>query len=521
MSEEQEDLKNFLSMNINPTEFYQPLFDSAGEGIILVNEDGVIIMANIRMVKLFGYEKDELIGENLSILIPKSVRKSHKGHFSSYFKSPKMRVMGKGMTLSGAKKNGDVFSVEISLNHFMSNGEMYAIALITDISDRKEAENKIVELNEKLEQRVQERTKQLTKSEQLYSAIARNFPDGTINVLDKKLNYVFVEGKELFKMGVTSETLIGTNYTERLPENIAGEVSKQLNQVFSGKVVTFELELDENYYVLDAVPLTNENKKIEQVLVVEKNVTQNKKAENEMKKTLKNERELNRMKSRFVSMASHEFRTPLSTILSSASLISKYRDKDQQPNRDKHIVKIKSSVHNLTSILNDFLSLEKLEAGKINCVMEDLNIEHFCNLIIEDLQGLLKSGQEIIYTHTGAINKVNLDKQLIGNSLLNLLSNSIKYSEENQKIELNTSIKNNMLKIDISDEGIGIPKREQKHLFDRFFRAENATNIQGTGLGLNITKKYIDLMNGSIAINSKEKIGTTVSISIPQKKNNG
>ena len=240
-----------------------------------------------------------------------------------------------------------------------------------------------------------------------------------------------------------------------------------------------------------------------------------------MKKTLKNERELNRMKSRFVSMASHEFRTPLSTILSSASLISKYRDKDQQPNRDKHIVKIKSSVHNLTSILNDFLSLEKLEAGKINCVMEDLNIEHFCNLIIEDLQGLLKSGQEIIYTHTGAINKVNLDKQLIGNSLLNLLSNSIKYSEENQKIELNTSIKNNMLKIDISDEGIGIPKREQKHLFDRFFRAANATNIQGTGLGLNITKKYIDLMNGSIAINSKEKIGTTVSISIPQKKNNG
>lgn len=507
-------------MKINPEEFYQPLFDSAGEGIILVNGDGVIIMANIRMVKLFGYEKNELIGEHLSILIPKSSRKNHKGHFNSYFKSPKVRVMGRGVTLSGEKKNGDVFSVEISLNFFKSNGEMYAIALITDISDRKKAEDKIIELNEKLEHRVKERTKQLTKSEQLYSAIAQNFPDGTINVLDKNLNYVFVEGKELFKMGITSETLIGTRYTERLPKEIAGQVAEYLNRVFSGNSVTFELELEDNHYILDAVPLPNENETIEQVLVIEKNVTQNKRAENEMKKTLKNERELNRMKSRFVSMASHEFRTPLGTILSSASLIPKYTNKNQQPERNKHIVKIKSSVHNLTSILNDFLSLEKLEAGKINCVLEHVNIEDFCSLVIDDLQGLLKPGQEINYAHSGDRNVVFLDKQLIGNSLLNLLSNSIKYSEENQTIDLSTSLKKNILIIDICDKGIGIPKGEQKHLFERFFRAENATNIQGTGLGLNITKKYINLMNGSIKVDSKEGVGTKVSITLPQKKSN-
>jgi len=426
--------------------------------------------------------------------------------------------MGEGIALTGLKKSGKQFPVEISLNHFKSNGSTYAIALITDNTNRKIAEKKIVELNEKLEQRVRERTEQLSKSEQLYNTIARNFPDGTINVFDKNLNYVFVEGKELSKLGVTSELLIGTNYIERLPKEIAAQVEEHLKDVFEDNTCSFELTLKENHYLLDAVPLKNSNGEIDQILVIEKNVTTNKNAENEMKKSLKKERELNSMKSRFVSIASHEFRTPLGTILSSASLIARYTSAEQQTQRNKHISKIKSSVGNLTSILNDFLSLEKLEAGKINCVMEDFDIIRLCELIIEDMFGLLKEKQKIVYHHIGDKTMVCLDKKLIANALLNLLSNASKYSHNNQSIYLTTQLEKNILTVIVRDEGIGIPKDEQEHLFDRFFRAHNATNIQGTGLGLNITKKYVELMNGSISVSSEEGEGTSVSIEIPLKK---
>lgn len=243
-------------------------------------------------------------------------------------------------------------------------------------------------------------------------------------------------------------------------------------------------------------------------------------AKEEVSQSLEKERELGQLKSRFVSMASHEFRTPLSSIQLSASLIERYAQEFNNPNITKHITKIKSAVGNLTGILNDFLSLEKLEAGKVEAVFNVFDIVKFAEEITEEMQLVAKQNQNIIYQHTGTLSTARLDQALLKNSIINLISNAIKYSGENTFIEFNTEITHQELIVIIKDNGIGIPENDQKHLFEAFFRAHNTGNIPGTGLGLNIVTRYIKLMNGTIQFKSEVNKGTLFIISFPVQNEN-
>jgi len=259
--------------------------------------------------------------------------------------------------------------------------------------------------------------------------------------------------------------------------------------------------------------------------LVERDSTQQKKSEEEMQKTLEKERQLNELKSRFVSMASHEFRTPLGAILSSTSLIEEYLERKDstidfvREKSERHIKRIKSSIGNLISILNDFLSLEKLEQGKVESSPALFSLTEFSKELVEDMRPTLKKGQRIEYTHKGDGNdEVFIDQQMFRNIIFNLLSNAIKYSPEGKSIEFCTINAPSGIEVKITDHGMGIPDDDKTHLFERFFRAKNATNVQGTGLGLNIVKRYVDLMGGSISFTTKEGEGTTFKIAVKNIK---
>lgn len=234
-------------------------------------------------------------------------------------------------------------------------------------------------------------------------------------------------------------------------------------------------------------------------------------SKDELTKALSKEKELSDLKSRFVSMASHEFRTPLSTILSSASLVSKYTETAQQENREKHINRIKNAVANLNGLLNEFLSIEKIEDGKIAVHYSVFNIKDLLETISSEMQSIAKKGQQVIYKHTGA-EKVLLDAALLQNMLLNLLSNAVKFSPENAAIHVTSHTANDAITISVKDSGIGISAEDQQHLFERFFRGTNVTNIQGTGLGLHIVSKYAELLNGQITFTSQLEQGTLFTI---------
>ncbi len=255
-------------------------------------------------------------------------------------------------------------------------------------------------------------------------------------------------------------------------------------------------------------------------LVVNKLLGTNKqleKSQHELQLSLEKEKELNELKSRFVSMASHEFRTPLSTIMSSASLLSKYNDLSQIDKKEKHINRIKSAVENLTGILNDFLSLSKLEEGKISVNPEEVDVVTLLNLVIDEVEGIKKEGQEIKHLVVGEFKKLYSDPRILKNIFFNLITNAIKYSLPDRIIMCEIHFKNEFLIFKVKDKGIGIPEFEQKFLFERFFRASNVENIQGTGLGLNIVKSYIDLLGGIIEMTSKENVGSTFTINIPYR----
>lgn len=261
-----------------------------------------------------------------------------------------------------------------------------------------------------------------------------------------------------------------------------------------------------------------ERKVSDRTQVLQEAIAELEKSRSELSVALEKEKDLNDLKSRFISMASHEFRTPLTTILSSAVLISEYKNPEQEEKKQKHIKRIQSSVNNLNDILSDFLSISKLEEGKIHADMSLFDLNSLMNEIASDMRQNLKAGQKIVINYNGD-KMVFLDTKLVKNILFNLISNAIKFSSEGKSIVLDADVDANEIKIAIQDQGIGISEEDLKHLFERFYRGKNAFNIQGTGLGLHIVGNYVDIMKGHLHLTSKLNEGTRIEITFPNQIN--
>lgn len=331
--------------------------------------------------------------------------------------------------------------------------------------------------------------------------------DGSTFPLEISLSYLKHEQEKLIVAFIT-DISVRKEQEQELKEKRAELENYTLRLEKKVKERTSELE----HMNLGLQSQIQERKIAEQAL--KESLDELEQAKQDILSSLSKERELGEMKSKFVSMASHEFRTPLTTILSSANLIARYTD--NQDAREKHVDRIKNSVENLTVILNDFLSLEKLESGAQKVSFQEFNLSALMDEVREEVHGMIKPNQEIILA--GESITVKSDPHILKNILLNLVSNAIKYSPDDGKIELSTSNGKESI-ISIKDHGIGIPLNDQKRLFERFHRAENATNIQGTGLGLHIVKKYVELLDGTITFESKEGEGSVFRVSLPLNTN--
>ncbi len=396
-----------------PSSFqFEAIFNEAAIGILVTNASFEILISNYFADRLFGFEHDELIGKNISILIPIHLKDRHHGHLNHLNSSPISRPMGIGLDLKAKRKDESLFPIEISLSHFKENEQIYYIAFVSDVTLKRQVEMELIlknqevnQLNETLEEEVKTRTQALQ------------------------------------------------NTLEKLEKN------------------THELEI-----------------------------------------SLQKEIELGDLKTRFVSMASHEFRTPLTAILSSATLIEKYQQETDQEKRLLHINRIKSSVSNLTEILEEFLSAGKLEDGKVELHLSLIHLSPFLENIVIELGAFRKGNQEISIEFTG-VPSCYSDSSILQKILLNGLSNALKFSNKNVILRLHAT--NEFIEINIIDEGVGISQEDQKHLFERFFRGGNVNVIQGTGLGLHLIDRYLELLGGEIQINSELNKGTNLYFKIP------
>lgn len=383
----------------------------------------------------------------------------------------------------------------------------------------------------------------MTKINHAFEALFNNAAIGIITV-NNKGDIVLINNFALNQFGYTSEEILGKKIEILIPQRYKGRHEKHRENfnrdnphnrpmgmgldLFAvkkdGSEFPVEVSLsayktsDGQYNIAFVSDITV--RKESEVALVKLNAELEQKVKERTKslqEALEKEKELNELKSRFVSMASHEFRTPLSTILSSAYLVTKYPETEDQPKRDKHIQRIVSSVNMLTDILNDFLSVGKIEEGKMQVRFADINIIDFTNTMVGELQPILKKGQKIVHKHT-CDEVIVLDIALLKHILINLISNAVKFSGENKTITITTEKNNEMFRLSVKDEGLGISAEDQQHLFERFFRGTNVTNIQGTGLGLHIVAKYAELMEGTVACKSELEKGTELSIVFKQSK---
>ncbi len=393
----------------------EAVINTASDGIITINVSGLIESVNPAALQLFGYGTEELIGKKINVLMPEPDQSQHDSYMKRYYGTGEKRIIGKGREVMGKRKDGSVFPFRLSVSEVQLGHKKIFTGIIHDLSDIKEAQQKVIRVNATLEEKVEERT----------------------NELESVVNQLLTANKQLEKK------------------------------------------------------------------------------EEQLRLTLAKEKELNDLKTRFVSTASHEFRTPLSTILSSASLIEKYPHGEQQAKRVRHTQRIRDSVQHLTAILNDFLSISKLEEGGLDVNWKKHPLQPFLDTVKEQLSDVYETHPDIKITVESDHSYIISDKQILINILLNLLSNAIKYCSDGH-IELGVQEFEHKWVFAVRDEGIGIPTSEQKHLFERFFRASNAIHIQGTGLGLNIVQQYVKQLKGSISFESKENEGTQFFVELPK-----
>jgi two-component system sensor kinase FixL len=358
--------------------------------------------------------------------------------------------------------------------------------------------------------------------EQRLSFLVQHIKDYAIFLIDPEGRVMsWNKGAQQIK-GYTEAEIIGKPisvfYTEE--DNQSGEPFQNLQKALEDgryESVGLRKRKDGSVFYADVVftPFHDGNGTLKGFIKITRDITDQKKMEENMHIALAREKELNEMKSRFVTLASHEFKTPLSVILSSVSLIEKYPETDMQDKRVRHIHRIKSNVNNLKQILNDFLSLEKLEGGIVHNSPDEADLQNLVGDTIRDMIEACKENQQIHLVTVGTPRPVQVDTHLLQNVLNNLLSNAIKYSPECTSIDCTIEYEPGSVEIHIKDQGIGIPPDEQKQLFQRFFRATNTGGISGTGLGLSIVKKYLDLMGSSIRLTSTPGMGSTFTVNIP------
>ena len=407
------------------------VFESAIDGIIIIDEKGTINRINQSACSLFSFSKEELLGKNVSQLMPRPHATQHDQYLSKYQETGEKKIIGIGREVDGQRKDGTLFPIKLSVSEFQIEEKTYYTGVIHDLSAQKGTELKLQNLARNLENLVQARTGQLQESVDQLSATNKDLEDE----------------------------------------------------------IDFRIQ-------------------VEQILKVR---------EKELLDSLEKERDLGILKSRFVSIASHEFRTPLANILSSISLIQKYDTPDLLEKRNIHIEKIKKNIHYLSGILNEFLIVTRIEEGKFELKLSEFSLTETIQEIIEDFSVLKKPDQKILFKHDPAIDfTIESDPSCLKHIINNIVSNAIKYSNAGSTIQVELEKIQNQYRIQVEDEGIGIPEEEMKFIFDIFFRGTNVLNIQGTGLGLNIVKKYLDNIQGHIKFEHRKPNGTIVTIILPE-----
>jgi PAS domain S-box-containing protein len=487
--------------------------DSANNGIVITNAlkpDNPIIYHNAAFEKLTGYTTEEILNRNCRFL---------QGNDRDQKELAKIRK---------ALKKGE--SCLASLRNYKKDGTLFYNDLyITPITNRRGVVTHFIGVQNDVTERVraeEEKTHLATIFNESLNEIYV-FDAETLKLINanrgalKNIGYTIDELKSMTILDLKSgieEATFRKKYINKLLKKQEEKLDFETTYIRKDGstypvMVHLQLSLleDKKMFVAIVVDITEQKN---YTIKLEKTVQER---TSQLQEALSKEKELNELKTKFLSLVSHEFKTPLSGIATSVMLLEKYKLTDEQPKRDKHLAILKDKVNYLNTILNDFLSIERLETGTFNYTFSDFRLSKVINEVVYNSNMLLKEGQRINYPSDIDDIYMYQDEKIIEIILSNILQNAVKYSGENSEIHMRVHQNEAYTVFAIEDYGIGIPKKDIENVFTRYYRAENVLNMQGTGIGLNIVKTHLENLGGQIEIMSKENKGTLVTLKIPNK----
>jgi PAS domain S-box-containing protein len=466
----------------------------AMDGIAVINNKGQYVYVNEAHIKMFGYNNDvDFIGKTWHML--------YEQNQIDYLENkilPQVIENGRwaGNTLAKLKDGTPVYQ-EITITSLADGG---VICIGRDKTEEKHQKQKA-----DIATVVGDNTSSviiITDPKLRIQWVNKAFTD----VTDYKLEEVFGKDPTFLHGPETDKKAIKKIYKNLLEKkNVSAEI---LNYSKSGNKYWMQVNVS---------PFYNTDGELVYFISVENDITQLKQAEDNIKNSLQKEKELNELKSQFVSIASHEIRTPLASIQSSSDLIRIFLEGEVIPKDkiEKHIDKIESQITRLSTIMSNLLTVGRINLGKFDLHKNETDIENFIKNIINEYFAITSDGRQIIFKVSGEKHKSDIDKVLMSQVLINLLSNAVKYSIGKPNPEVSLDYQKDNFTIIVEDKGIGIPANQQKNIFNSFFRANNVENIQGTGLGLVIVKKFVEMHKGTISFTSTLGMGTSFKLKFP------
>ena len=519
-------------------EWYKGLYNKIPCLCLTVSMDGVILDANRFACEYLNYSAQELVKTSIFTIFSPEEQEILQLALTNHAECLTGKVAGEFRLVA---KTGKISPIKLTLDVLQQIAQNPVLLFIGEELTR----------DQKLEESFQ-------NTQSPVRLLVDAFP-GKVSYVDAQKRYRFISKRYEEGSMISSEAVLGKTVEEFMSPLKYQKIEKYIELALSGHNVSYEYALNfedgkQRYLSIDYVPHLSklgevlgffvfcqdlsDRKKVEEKLrqfneelenrvkertaELEQSLTERKQvlealreAEEEVRRALLKEQELSELKSRFLSTTSHEFRTPLTTVLSSSEMLERYWHKWSEETQLTHLHRIQNAVKQMTQMLHDVLTLSQAEAGKLEFNPAPLDLEQFCSELVEDLQ--LSDGERHIIAFESECQDVLaiLDAKLLRHILTNLLTNALKYSPHGTTVRFSVICQEQEAIFQIQDQGIGIPKEDTKCLFDSFYRATNVGTIQGTGLGLAIVKQCVDIYKGKIAVDSVVGKGTTFTVTLP------
>lgn len=478
----------------------QTLIATANDAVVTIDAQSQIIDWNTAAERMFGWSRAEAIGQALTeLIIPAAHRPMHTAGIERFLRDGTAVMFNRRVETTALRRGGEVFDAELSIWP-VSTGEQYTFSsFIRDISRRKAAE------------------RALADSEAKYRTVVENVSEGILVTAGGRILYA--NPRALALTGMTEEAALTQPFIDFIHPD-------DRERVLSNHMRRLRGEAVENNYQFRVLHVSGDVRWLEISGVVFEwqgapatlnfltDVTLRRQVEQEVRSALARERELSELKSRFVAVASHEFRTPLAAILSSVELLDDYGERLPADERKEMLTQIKTAVARMNDMVDQVLLTSKLESGKFTFSPRPQRMPELLVQIAAEMDSAHPQAARIAMACDGVDEAREIDAHLLRHILVNLLGNALKYSPPESPVSCTVRAVGERLHLTIADRGIGIPAADLPRLFESFHRGTNVGNIQGTGIGLHIVKECVGLHCGAIEVDSQPGQGTTFKVQL-------